>query len=283
MKTEHIQLIVEQLNILIAKSSQKKVANMAKVSNATISQMVNNKHDHIAESMWIKVKVNLKIDWGWNIVPTQNLLTVKELLKDIQSLSMSAMISDAQGIGKTTGYKEYQKENDNVILIECKNYWSKKSFARHQLLACGLDTHGTTEEMIEAFAEYLSKQNKALVIYDQFDKLKEVQKDLFMDYYNDLDGECAFLLSGVKHLAHQEKKGRNKNKMGYAERWSRVGSKAIPLGPISLNDVALMCKANGLTDLEVIEYIYENCEGDARRVKREVEKYFLMEAENKAA
>ena len=283
MKTEHKQLIAEQIRIRVAKTSQKKVAANARVSNATISQIVNNNWEHVAESMWIKLKTNLKIDWGWNIAETQNLTTVLNLLRDIQQNSMSAMISDSQGIGKTTGYKEYQKRNNNVILIECKNYWSKKSFARHQLIACGLDPIGTTEEMIEAFEDYLSSIIKPVVIYDQFDKLKEPQKDLFMDYYNGLDGQCAFLLSGVKHLAHQEKKGRNRNKMGYAERWSRVGSKAIQLDPLSLKDIALMCFANGLEDTEVIESIYTNSMGDARRVKREVIKHFLEEAEKQAA
>lgn len=283
MENKHKQIIAEHVQFLVNKTSQVKVAGVSKVSNGTISKIVAGSWDSIANAMWLKIKTNLGITWDWNIAPTKNLETVLGLLKNIQTQSMSAMISDKQGIGKTTGYKEYQRLNNNVILIQCKNYWSKKSFARHQLIACGLDPVGTTEEMIETFAEYLSTLKKPLVIYDQFDKLKEVQKDLFMDYYNDLDGQCAFLLSGVKHLAHQEKKGRNRNKMGYAERWSRVGSKSIALDPLTLLDVTNMCVANGLEDKEVIQDVFDNCLGDCRRVKREVVKYFLEKAEKNAA
>ncbi|NIJ45023.1 DNA transposition AAA+ family ATPase [Wenyingzhuangia heitensis] len=282
MTQEFKQSIAEEVKFRITKSSQVKVSKQAKVSNATISQIVNDNWEHIAESLWSKVKVNLRIDLAWKIAPTQNLDVVVGVLDKVQAGSMSVMISDKQGKGKTTGYEYYARNNSNVILISCKNYWSKKSFARHQLLACGLEDYGTTEEMIERFEEHLSKLEKPLTIYDQFDKLKEVQKDLFMDYYNSLDGHGGFVLSGV-NLHHQEKKGRNKNKTGYGERWSRVGSKIISLNELSYKDVESMCRVNGLDEEDEILEIFDTCLGDKRRVKRSVEQYFLKLAENKSA
>lgn len=282
MKTEHKDFIVKEIEFLTSKSSANKVAVRAGVSAANISQMVNRNWELISDNLWNKVKVNLNINWSWQIAETSNLKLINSLLKDAQNGSMSICISDNQGLGKTTGYEYYQRNNTNVILISCKNYWTKKSFARHQLLSCGLADEGTTEEMIEAFQDYLTKLKKPIVIYDQFDKLKEIQKDLFMDYYNELDGECAFVLSGVPHLKKQEQNGYKRNKMGYRERFSRYGSKFIPLDKITENDVKAICVANGVTDTEVIAHIYENCLNDGRRVKRLVEKYFLTEAESAA-
>lgn len=279
MKKAHKEFIVNELNFLIDKSSANKVAVQAKVSPANISQMVNGNWDLISDSLWAKVKVNLNINWDWQIAETTNLKTINSLLKDAQNGGMSICICDKEGLGKTVGYEYYKRHNRNVILIRCKNYWSKKSFARHQLLACGLVDEGTTEEMIERFQDHLTKLNDAIVIYDQFDKLKEPQKDLFMDYYNELDGECAFVLSGVPHVRKQEENGYKRNKMGYRERFSRYGSKFIPLDKLTRNDVKAMCVVNGVSDEEVIDHIFENCLGDGRRVKREVEKYFLQEAE----
>lgn len=282
MKKEHKDFIVNELNFLKEKSSANKVAVQAKVSPANISQMINGNWDLISDSLWAKVKVNLNINWDWQIAQTTNLKTITDLLKAAQNAGMSICISDREGLGKTVGYEYYKRNNPNVILIRCKNYWSKKSFARHQLLACGLPDEGTTEEMIERFQEHLTSLNDPIVIQDQFDKLKEPQKDLFMDYYNELDGECAFVLSGVPHLKKQEESGYKKNKMGYRERFSRYGSKFIALDKLSLKDVKAMCVINGVTDPEVIQDIFESCLGDGRRVKRLVQQYFLQEAETVA-
>lgn len=279
MKTIHKEFIANEIAELVAKSSANKVAVKAKVSSANISQIKNKNWQHISDALWAKVKVNLNISWDWQIAETQNQRTIHELLSDAQQMGMSICISFKQGAGKTTGYKTYAKNNTNVILIECKNYWSKKSFARHQLLACGLPDEGTTEEMIERFHEYLKSVQNPIVIYDQFDKLKEVQKDLFMDNFNELDENCAFVLSGVPHLKIQEEKGYRRNKMGYRERFSRYGSKFIPLDDYSFKDVAAICMANGISDKEVIQNIYENCANDGRRIKRLVQKYFLTEAQ----
>ena len=157
MTTEHKQFIVNELEAMIANSSANKVATRAQVSASNISQMRNKNWDLISDSLWAKVKINLNINWNWQIAETTNLVTVNQLLKDAHKGGMSICICYKQASGKTTGYEHYQRTNKNVILIRCKNYWSKKSFARHQLLACGLPDEGTTEEMIERFQEYLGK------------------------------------------------------------------------------------------------------------------------------
>lgn len=279
MELIYKEFITNEVEELVAKSSANKVAVKAKVSPANISQIRNKNWDHISDALWIKVKVNLNISWNWQIAKTQNQKTIHDLLSDAQQMGMSICISHAQGAGKTTGYKTYQKENRNVILVECKNYWSKKSFARHQLLACGLADEGTTEEMIEKFQNHLKKLQNAIVIYDQFDKLKEPQKDLFMDNFNELDENCAFVLSGVPHLKIQEEKGYKRNKMGYRERFSRYGSKFIGLDNFSYKDVDAICRINGISDKDAIDYIFDECENDGRRIKRLVQKYFLTEAQ----
>lgn len=282
MKKIHKEFIANEIETLVEKTSANKVAVKAKVSSANISQIRNKNWDLISDALWAKVKVNLNISWNWQIANTQNQNTIHTLLKDAQNEGMSICISFKQGSGKTTGYKTYQRDNKNVILIQCKNYWSKKSFARHQLLACGLPDEGTIEEMIEKFNEHLSKLSKAIVIYDQFDKLKEPHKDLFMDNFDAQDENCAFVISGVPHLKVQERKGYQKNKMGYRERYSRYGSKFISLDDFNLKDVTAICIANGITDADVIEHVFDECENDGRRIKRLVQKYFLTEAQKTA-
>lgn len=271
------QKIVNELEKLVAKSSQKKVANKAGISNATISQMVNGKWDLIADEMWRKVSVTLRIEDSWNTAITANFKLITELVSAAKELHMSIGISFDAGHGKSHAYQSFERMSSNVIYVECKNYWSKKSYVKALLTACGMEVFGTTEEMIEAFISHVMELESPLIIIDQMDKLKDPQMDLFMDFYNDLYNHCGFVLSGVPALKKRVMKGVQRDKIGYCELWSRIGRKFIALDPTSLNDVRLVCEANGVTDENVIERAFSESQGDIRRVRRTVEQYFLLQ------
>lgn len=268
--------IASEVRVLSARTSQNKVAKQADVSNGTISQMVNNNWALISDDMWRKIQINLNITLGWQIAETSNFNAITELLTAAQSQSLAIGISHDAGAGKSSAYRNYARTHNNVIYVEAKNYWSKKSYVSNLLQAAGIRGGGTTEEMIERLINEAKGNEKSLLIIDQFDKLKEPSMDLFMDIYNDIHPSCGFLLSGVPALEKKIKRGRNRDKIGYDELWSRIGRKFIKLDPIKLSDVTSVCNANGLFDPERIKMIFQTCEGDLRRVRREVEKYHLL-------
>lgn len=269
------QTIVDELVKLAKKSSQNILSQKSGVSSATISQMINNKWQMISDEMWRKVQTMLRIDSNWKNAKTTNQVLINELLNAVKTKSISVCISHDAGAGKSHTYKKFEREETNVIYIECKNYWGKKSYVKQLLVAAGINAEGTTEEMIEAFIEGVRKLDKPVVIIDQVDKLKDATLDLFMDFYNDLDGHCGFLLSGVPALKKRVLRGVQRDKIGYRELWSRIGRKFIALDPIKRNDVQAICEANGVDDENFIADVYASCEGDLRRVKRSVEQYYL--------
>jgi len=277
MTTQQKQAITARIKALIENSSQVKVANKADVSNATISQIVNNKWDLIRDEMWRKIKINLRIDLEWQTADITNTRSVHQLLKASQTRSMSIAVSYFEGTGKSHAYRLYEATHENVIYIECKNSWTKKSFVKHLLTACGLEAHGTIEVLIDRFVNHIKSLHKPLVIFDQIDKVKDPQLDLFMDFYNDLDGACGFVLSGVPAFEKRIDRGCQLDKIGYREIRSRVGRKFIKLDPIKPKDVKAICVANGVDDEQAINEIYNDCDGDLRRVKRGIEQYFLMQ------
>ncbi|MBI9064819.1 MAG: AAA family ATPase [Marinilabiliaceae bacterium] len=276
MNTSHKNCIVAELKALAQKESQSKIARKAGVSTATISQMINNNWDLIRDEMWQKVKINLHINWDWQTADTTNLKALNQLLSAAQKRSMSIAISHNAGAGKSHTYRLYERTFENVIYLECKNYWTKKSFARQLCTACGVADSGTVEQMIERFIANMKSLHKALVIFDQVDKLKDSQLDLFMDFYNDLDGHCGFILSGVPALKKRIERGCQLDKIGFRELRSRIGRKYISLKEVSEKDVKAICNANGVDDEQVINEIYNTCEGDLRRVRRSIDQYFLM-------
>ncbi len=276
MITSHKQMIVAELEKLAQKESQTKIARKAGVSTATISQMINHNWDLIRDEMWQKVKINLHINWDWCTADTGNLKAISQLLSSAQKRSMSIAVSHDAGAGKSHAYRLYARTLENVIYVECKNYWTKKSYARQLCIACGVDDSGTVENLIERFIHALKSMNKALVIIDQIDKLKDSQLDLFMDFYNELDGHCGFMLSGVPAFEKRVRRGCQLNKIGYRELYSRVGKKFIHLRATTEADVAKICKANGIDDEQFVNEIFNTCEGDLRRVRRSIDQYFLL-------
>ena len=268
--------IANEIKALAEKTSQNKVATKAGVSSATISQILNNKWELIADEMWRKIQTNLNIVLGWNIAQTNNLTELCSLLEAVQSRHLAIGIAYNAGAGKSVAYKRHAREKSNVIYIECKNYWTKKSYVKHLCKACGLKSSITTEDMIEDFQSHVSTLQSPLIIIDQFDKLKDGSMDLFMDLYNALEGHCGFVLSGVPALEKRILRGVQHDKIGYRELYSRIGRKFIKLQELSLKDVAAICEANGVTDKEDIKYIFKNSEGDIRRVRRDVERNHIL-------
>lgn len=276
MNTTEKHLIVNELKRLKAVSSQNKLAKKAGVSSATISQMLNENWELIRDEMWNKVKSGLNIQWDWRTAETTNYLALTELLRGVQGRSISVCVSHDAGAGKTHTYRDYASNNENVFVLECKNYWTKKIYLKELNKACGLDDHGKVEDLVGRFLDYARTLYKPLFVLDQIDKLKDPSLDLFMDFYNELDGQAAFLLSGVPALKKRIDRGCALDKIGYKELKSRIGRRYIRLKAITEHDVRLICNANGVTDDQFITEAYNDCEGDLRRVKRNIDQYFLM-------
>jgi DNA transposition AAA+ family ATPase len=273
MKKELKNAIAQEVTHMASRITQSAVAARAEVSTATISQVVARNWDRIADKMWRTIQINLRIDLGWQIGHTSQLTEINSLCQVAQERSLSICISDTAGKSKTASYKHYDRHNSNVIHLECKASWTKKTYLRNLLIATGIKPEGTSGEMLDAFNSKIKSMFKPLLIQDQADKLKDPQLDLFMEFYNDHEGHLGIVLSGVKALEQRIDRGRQRKKIGYDEIFSRFGGKYISITPIKLKDVAAVCIANGVEDTEIIETIYDTCGGDFRRVRREVQKY----------
>ncbi|SDE73330.1 AAA family ATPase [Riemerella columbipharyngis] len=258
------------------KFSQVELSVKLGISNGTVSNMIAGKWNNIADSMWRKVQASLRIDTNWNTAETSNFKLLTELLSKAQETQLTAAISYDAGIGKSEAYKQYERKNDNVIYVECKNYWQTKSYIKALLNACGVKAEGTKEEMINTFVDYVMGLESPLIIIDQMDKLKEGAFDLFMDLYNDLFRCCGFIISGVPALEKRIIRGAKIDKIGYKEVLSRLGGTFIKLNPTSLADVIAICEANGLHNTEEAEMIYQLSNGDLRVVRQKINKYFLL-------
>lgn len=276
MKDNEKRAVVGELKIRIRKGeSQNSLAVRCGISAATLSQMINNNWNLIAERMWRRVIVALKIDFSWKTAETTNFKMMMALLDNCKTTSISVGVSHDAGAGKSHAYTHYERLVDNVFYVECKTFWTRKAYMKNLLQSFGLSNDGSIDEMFERLTDHLEGLEKPLVIIDQLDKLNDSSLDLFMDFYNVLDGYCGFVVSGVPALKKRILRGCQRDKSGYKEFYSRIGKKFIYLDPITIDDVALICRENGLTDEELINQFYNMCEGDLRRVRKDVQVYFM--------
>lgn len=291
MTNDHRKVIASELQRLAGsgrtrneghKYSQVELSARLGISNATVSKMISGQWDSISDAMWRKVQAILKLDINWNTGNTSNYLNLMELLRAAQQRHLTVGISFNAGVGKSHAYTDYEKYNRNVIHIECANFWRTKSYISHLLKACGIVPEGTVEEMIERFIDHMMGLESPIVIIDQMDKLKEGPFDLFMDMYNYLFRCCSFVLSGVPAFRKRVLRGAKNDKIGYREVLSRLNNNFLELDIPDHEDVAIICRANGLHDEDEIARIYNLSEGDLRVVRKEVSKYFLLQGKEVA-
>jgi len=256
--------------------SQNKAANSLKgVSAGTVSQVLNNNWELIKAEMWRNIAS--QIDWAkeeWKVVETTDFKIFNHLLSDAQENSNVFAVTGEAGTGKSCITKLYVKNNKNAYLIQCNEFWNRKYFLAELLTAMGRDYSGLTvaEMMMEAIS-VLKKKDAPLIILDEADKLSDQVLYFFITLYNQLEDHCGIVLCATDHLSKRIRKGLKLNKKGYKEIYSRIGRKFIELRGVDYSDVVQICVSNGVEDKKAIREIFNDCDGDLRRVKRKIHAY----------
>lgn len=259
--------------------SDVKFSKSAGVSNAYISKVRNQKWESISDDKMVLIAHACGYQFSdWQTADTSQLRAINTICSTAQLHSFSNAISYAAGSGKSHGFKHYKSLHKNTYLLECAHHWTQRIFLQKLLQAIGVDSDGMrVYEMAERAIMELRVLDNPLVILDEADKLKEGPFLFFIELYNKLDGSCAFVLAGAPFLKKYIERSARRDKKGFREILSRIGRKFIPIAPITFQDVALICQANGVHDTQEINSIFnesqnfEKTEVDLRRVKRQIE------------
>ena len=270
------QTIVERLiEFCDQKGSQAKAAAALKVSNATVSQMINGNWELIKDEMWRTVSNGIGMQGGnWATVATGGYKRMTSVLEDAQENSqVMAVIGDA-GCGKTQAIEHYVKNHRNAYHLQCAEYWNKKNFLQNLCQQMGMrNTYGTVYDLIEDIVRELEKQDSPLIIVDEADKLSDVVLYFFITFYNRLEDHCGIVLCATGYLKKRIIAGERNERKGFAEIHSRVGRNFIGMPQTTSEDIAAICEANGVDDLNAINTICKKSDFDLRRVKRLVHAY----------
>lgn len=278
------QLITAQLRAYVERkgSQRKAAASLEGVSPATISKILSGTDlGSISNEMWrsIAAQIGTKKDTEWKMAETSASEDLRFYLEEAKNESIVCAVVGAAGCGKSQTIQQFAKSHKGVHLISCMDHWNRRVFVGKLLKSLGVSYTSTSiSEMMEEVVDALNKMEAPIIVLDEADKLSDPLLYFFITLYNELEGRCGIVLCATAHLEKRILRGVRLGKKGYEEIFSRLGRKFIALSPIDDEDVALVCRENGVKSLRAIQEIISECEGDLRRVKRAVWKLKKEEA-----
>jgi DNA transposition AAA+ family ATPase len=249
-------------------SQTKASKSLNDVSSATISQILNNKWELVADRMWLSIgkQVGFEISL-WNHVPTYNYKLIKDLLADAKIKSRVHAITGGAGWGKDTAARDFYNENPEVYLINCWDF-NRRYFLAELLRKMGKNTNGSIPDLVERVVSEINRTQKPLIILNEADKLSDQVLYFFITIYNLCEDKCGIVMLATNNLDDRLTRGVERQKRGYPEIFSRLGSRFIKIRRPSKTDITAICSANGVTDALQISEIFNSCEGDLRRAKK---------------
>lgn len=273
------QEIRELLDAYVSRfpSQAKAFDTIKNVSEATLINMRKGKWESISEALWrtVGAQVGYSIKGNWQTVETRDYKTLKTLFDDAKTYSNVFAIVAAAGSGKTYVSRHYQATHSNVYHIVCAEYFNKKVFLGKLLAQMGKDNTGTIAEMMDTVIDTMMAQDAPLIIIDEADKLPDQVLYFFITLYNMLQGQCGIVLLATDYLSKRIERGKRLKRKGYAEIFSRIGRRFVSLPGTDEAEVQAICHANGLMDALAIKSIYNEYEGDLRRVERAVHREMM--------
>lgn len=189
----------------------------------------------IKDSSWLTLAryYHCMDDQMWETVDTKAYLSVQAHLRKCQEYGIWQVLCDRAGIGKSYAAREYERENMNVIYIDCSEYSTKSDFVKHLAGIFGIAKTGGIDHLWREVTDEILLLYKPLLILDEFGDCAEAVISLMKGLYNKANmGNqmalgCYFI--GADNLQKRLQEGRRTSKRSYAEFWSRFNSRITHL------------------------------------------------------
>lgn len=239
----------------------------------------------LADSKWIsiarKLNVQLHQDMKWVTVKTETYNYIYTQLSACQTRSISAILCDLAGIGKTHTAKQYVKENKNAIYIDCSQVKSKQKLIRKIAQEFGVNYTGRYADVYEDLVYYVKILENPLIILDEAGDLDYPAFLELKALWNATEYACGWYMMGADGLREKINRQKNLNKVGYTEIFDRYGNDFKKVSPdgkealesFYLEQIAQVSKANKST--LTVRQMYARTKGSLRKVRTEIEKQRL--------
>lgn len=266
--------------------SNAKMAVALGINSAQLSRIVKGELDGVlSDANWISIarRLDIKLNRGleWVTAETELYKFVYAQLKACQERSLSALLCDVTDIGKSYTAKCYAKENRYVVYIDCSQVKTKQKLIRAIAKELGLGHAGKYADVYADLVFYLQTTPSPLIIIDEAGDLEYPAFLELKALWNATEYACGWYMMGADGLKAKIEKNKGNNVVGYAEIFSRYGSRYQKVSPdgkeaaqqFTMKQFAVIVKANvpGIAGSE-IQKMYAKTGGSLRRIRIEIEK-----------
>ncbi|MGE5942759.1 MAG: AAA family ATPase [Flavobacteriales bacterium] len=216
--------------------------------------------------------------YEWQIANTLAYQKITKQLKTCQNLSISGIFCDISDIGKTFTAKDYVKRERNAVLIDCSRNKSRTELLRAISRSFGIDSNSQVKILQQDLIQYMRSMTKPLVILDEFGDLSYPAFLEIKALWNATEYKCGWYMMGADGLQVKLDRQKELKKVGYAEIFSRLGSRYQRVTPIDeferqkflMYEIDQIVKANDSNTTALQMYAKTN--GSLRRVYIEITK-----------
>jgi hypothetical protein len=250
-------------------SANKASQMLSSISNGTISKVLNDKWDNIADTMWqnIQNQVSKKGEWQYVDIRPSNFIKAV-IVNAAENSSVNAIVGIAGGCKSKSVVRI---EIENVFVVTCNEYTTSRDFLESICDAMNVKVYSNRISVImKQITKHLLKLKNPVIIIDEADKLDRKVLYFFISLFNALEGKCGLIIQATHFLKSFIVNGVDNGKKGFQEIYSRIGQIFLEVPRINLNDAKKICKANGLTDETIITQIFNGCNYDVRVIKNDV-------------
>jgi len=190
----------------------------------------------LKDAAWITMARKLNVLLGdepeWMAANTGVFEYLTSQMSVCKSESISAMYCDATEVGKTFAAKHFVSGNKNAVYVDCSLHKTKNKLVRFIAQSFGVDNTGRYDDVFADLVYLLKVIYKPIVILDEFGDL---DYSAFMEVkalWNGSEGTCSWYALGADGLQKKIDQGRINKRVGFAEIFSRYGSKYNRITPL---------------------------------------------------
>lgn len=252
------------------------------VNPAIFSRIMNKDLDNVlSDSKWKEIasKYNVPLEsdgFMWQTAYTTVYDYISKQLEACQQLSISGIFCDIADIGKSHTAKDYVSRHRNAIRVDCSLNKSRTALLRAMAKEFGIDHHSPIRILQKDLIQYINAMTKPLVILDEFGDLSYEAYLEVKALWNGTENRCGWYGMGADGLAVKFDRKRDLKIVGFAENWSRFGSKYQRITPpdeaarkkFLMHEISKILKANNskYTPLQM----YAMTDGSLRRVYNKI-------------
>ena len=234
------------------------------VNAATIALVMNYNWEMVTDAQWDMLARQVGFYCGdWKQAETTANLLLRVLLNDAQNYAMVYGVAMATGTGKTFCATQYARQNHNVVYINGRSNYNRKTFMAALLQVCDYtDIPESTPDRLKMAATLIAAKTQPLIVIDEAHLLKDRVLHLIVLLAEYLNGQAGLILMGDTTLRTRIVEGVRLKKPGFDDVYKMTGRRFVTLGNAAPADVHAVCRANGLYDEDAIAYINTQSNGN---------------------